>query len=140
MWKRHPKTSPDIEPVADNFLDWAASLPFVVERTHGLSKSVRMYEVDCEPLDQRRTWLILDFATPRSPRPTSITVVLPRKVATKAARAEWGAQLRLTTRDEAPASEFACLDRVVFQVNPLAGRRNVENVVLGAYRSIIDWT
>jgi hypothetical protein len=139
MWKRRTKTSQDLEPVAHDFCDWVASQPFVVERVHGLSRTVRMYDVDCEPLDQRRTWLVLDFATPDSPRPTSIAVLLPRKVAAKAARAEWGRSYG-PTQDNQSALEPTYGDRVVFRVDPLAGRQSVETVVLGAYRSIIDWT
>jgi hypothetical protein len=125
--------------MADDFCDWAASLPFVVERAHGLSHTVRMYDVDCEPLGQRGTWLVLDFATTCSPRPTSIVVLLPRKVAAKAALAGWGLNY-MPSHGDRPLDERDCADRVVFQVNLLAGRRSVEAVVLGAYRSIIDWS
>jgi hypothetical protein len=139
MWKRRTNTSLEVAPVADDFHDWAANQPFVVERAHGLSETVRVYDVDCEPLGQRRTWLILDFETADSMRPTSITVLLPRKVAAMAARAEWGRSYG-PTRDDQTVLECARADRVIFRVDPLAGRRSVEAVVLGAYRSIIDWS
>jgi hypothetical protein len=128
----------DVDPVADDFREWAAGLPYVVERDHGQSETARMYEVDCRPLGQRRTWLILDFETPDLPRPTSITVVLPKRVAEKAMRADWGCSDASTGDGPAFAPDDA--DRVIFRVNPLAGRRSVETLVLGAYRSIIDWT
>ena len=134
MWKRRSKRAADVAPIDDDFHEWVANLPFVVERAHGLSSSVRMYDVDCQPLAQRQTWLILDFSTPTSPRPTSVAVVLPRRVAEKAIRSGWG-------RNANPSEPFAHpRDRVVVRVDPLAGRRHVEAVVLGSYRSIIDWT
>jgi hypothetical protein len=134
MWKRRSKRAADVAPIDDDFREWVANLPFVVEREHGLSSSVRMYDVDCEPLAQRRTWLILDFATPTSPRPTSVAVVLPRRIAAKAIRSGWGS-------NAIPSEPLAqARDRVLVRVDPLAGRRHVETVVLGSYRSIIDWT
>jgi hypothetical protein len=139
MWRRRTKSALELEPIADDFRDWASSHPFVVERAHGLSETVRMYDVDCEPLGQRRTWLVLDFARLDSPRPTSVTVFLPRKVAAMASKAEWGYSFG-RMYDDRLTLESTCADRVVFRVDPLAGRRNVETVVLSAYRSIIDWT
>jgi hypothetical protein len=134
MWKRRRKHATDATPIDDDFRDWVANLPFVVERDHGLSSTVRMYDVDCEPLAQRGTWLVLDFSTPSSPRPTSIAVVLPRRIAEKAIRSGWGS-------NAIPSEPFAqARNRVVVRVDSLAGRRHVEAVVLGAYRSIIDWT
>jgi hypothetical protein len=134
MWKRRSKRAADVAPIDDDFREWVTNLPFVVERDHGLSSSVRMYDVDCQPLAQRQTWLILDFSTATSPRPTSVAVVLPRRVADKAIRSGWG-------RNAIPSEPFArARDRVVVRVDPLAGRQHVEAVVLGSYRSIIDWT
>src|SRR5262249_11236105 len=100
--------------------------------------TVKMYDVDCEPLGQRCTWLVLDTA-PESPRPTSIWVFLPRPLAERASRSGWGSSC-IPVAAERAAHGPVRPDRIVFRVDPIAGRNQVESVVLGAYRSIIDWT
>jgi hypothetical protein len=44
-----------------------------------------------------------------------------------------------TPRQEVPRPR-PCENRVMSQIDPLAGRGNVETIVLGAYHSISDWT
>jgi len=139
MWRRRTRPQPDVLPVADDFREWVASLPYVVERRHGRSETARAYDVDCPPLDQRATWLILDFTTPNSPRPSRIEVILPSRLARKALRAGWGFGDPPLSRDRT-GSELDLADRVPFRLDLLAGRGHIEMLVLAAYRSVIHWT
>jgi len=38
--------------------EWVLSLPWVVEQHSGVGGGVRLFGVDCEPLQRRRVWLI----------------------------------------------------------------------------------
>jgi len=125
--------------VADDFCDWVAGLPFVVERPHGLSATVRMFDVECEPLDQRATWLMVDCATSTSGRPpTSLTAILPRRAVRKVVRRGPG-RCSEPGRLDRIAFRLELADRVVYKLDPLAPRRHVEAVVLAAYASAIAW-
>jgi hypothetical protein len=122
MWKR--RSTPTAEPVriADGFSDWVASLPYVVQRPHGLSPTVAMFDVDCTPLERHVTWLVVDHGAPTSWTPTRIAVLLPRPIARAAERSRLG----VCTAPMLP-------DHVLFSVDPLAHRRDVESLVLAAY-------
>jgi hypothetical protein len=139
MWRRHSRNPAQPVPVADDFCDLVAGQPFVVERPHGLSATVRMFDVECEPLHQRATWLMVDCVRSTSGRPpTSLTAILPRRAARKVVRrgpgrcSEPGRLDRIVFRLE-------LADRVVYKLDPLAPRRHVEAVVLAAYASAISW-
>jgi hypothetical protein len=122
MRKRRATHLAEADRIADGFADWAESLPYVVRRLHGLSRSVSMFDVDCEPLDRRLTWLVLDDASPSSAAPSRIRIRLPRRIARAAERSRLG----VSTTPLLP-------DHVLFSVDPLAHRRDVESLVLAAY-------
>ncbi|HEY3673816.1 MAG TPA: hypothetical protein VGN51_22970 [Acidimicrobiia bacterium] len=136
MWKRQPKASVDRTLISDDFLEWVANMPYVVERTRSSSSTVRVYDIDCEPLGHRSPWVILE-CSPDSPLPTGISVLLPQSLAEKAATAGWGHSYthKVPKRDsvDRPA-------RVVFRIDALADRRYIETVVMGSYRALIAWT
>jgi len=138
MFRRRARDAAQPVPVADDFCDWVASLPFVVERPHGLSETVRMFDVACEPLDQRATWLMVDGAPSRSARPTSLTAILPRRVARQIVRSGLG-RCSVPMPSDRVAFRIELADRVVYKLDPLAPRGHVEIVVLAAYASAIAW-
>jgi hypothetical protein len=53
--------------------EWVLSLPWVVEKHGGLGGGVRLFGVDCEPLQRRRVWLITGFPETR-PGEANVTV------------------------------------------------------------------
>jgi hypothetical protein len=81
-----------------------------------------MFEVECAPLERHVTWLVVDHATPTSCTPTRIAALLPRPIARAAARSRLG----VCTAPMLP-------DHVMFSVDPLAQRRDLESLVLAAY-------
>jgi hypothetical protein len=122
MRKRRTTTHPsESGRVGERFSDWVESLPYVVRRSHGLSRTVSMFVVDCPPLGRRMTWLIVDQSR-SAPTPTRISALLPRPIA-KAAE-----KLRLGV-----CTAPALADHVLFSLDPLASRRDVESLVLAAY-------
>jgi len=135
MRRRRAKTSVARAPIADDFVEWVSNMPYVVERSEGVSSPVRIYDIDCEPLGQRSRWLILEYA-PDIPTPMGISVLLPPRLADKAARAGWGRSHSHNVR----GSDATDRDRpVVFRIDARAERRHIEDVVMGAYRVLVNW-
>jgi hypothetical protein len=126
MWRRHVKRATTTAPVADNFCDWVANLPYVIERSPGLSDSGHIYEVSCEPLAQRALWLMVDCETSKAPE--SIIVILPSSVAREALRAGWGT-----------CYTPMLADRYAFKLDRTMAREEVEAIVLSAYCSAVPW-
>ena len=122
MWKRRTTQTTEPETIADGFCEWIASLPYVAERPHGLSPTVSMFDVDCRPLERNRTWLVIDHATQTPCLPRRISVILPRRIARSAERRRLGV---------CAAPMFP--EHVVFSVDPLARREDVESIVLAGY-------
>jgi hypothetical protein len=136
MWRRRLRSSVDRAHISNDFLEWVSNMPYVVERSDGSSSPVRVFDIDCEPLGQRRRWLILDFA-PDSPTPSGISLLLPRSLAERAARAGWGHRYthKLLAGGVADRST-----RVVLRVDARAERRQIESVVMESYNALINWT
>ena len=122
MRKRRNSDTTESAHVDDRFCDWIESLPFVHRRPHGLSPTVTMFDVDCTLLERHVTWLVVDQQTELSTTPKSITALLPRRAARKAQRSRLGVRVAAVLPD-----------RVLFRVDPLARRREVEALVLAAY-------
>jgi hypothetical protein len=121
MRKRRAVQLAEADRVADDFCEWVSSLPYVRRRSHGLSQTVSMFDVDCEPLERRLTWLVVDHE-PTTAQPTRICARLPRAVAKAAEKARFGVH----TVPMLP-------NHVLFTIDPLAHRRDVESLVLAAY-------
>ena len=81
-----------------------------------------MFDVDCAPLELHVTWLVVDHASATSGRPPRISALLPRPIANAAERSGLG----LGSAPMLP-------DSVLFNVDPLACRRDIESLVLAAY-------
>jgi hypothetical protein len=122
MWKRRTIEVADSDRIAPGFCDWVASLPYVVQRAHGISPTVSMFDVDCEPLERHLTWLIVDHAHSNSCVPTRICARLPRAIAAAAEKSRLGVH----TAPMLP-------DHVLLSLDPLARRRDVASLVLAAY-------
>jgi hypothetical protein len=126
MRKRRAMPVVEPEPISDRFCEWAASLPYVVQRSHGLSRTVSMFEVDCAPLDRRLTWLVVDDG-PSTGASARISLRLPEAIARAAERSRLG----LATTRVLP-------EHVLFRVDPLAPLRDVASLVLAAYGSAMS--
>lgn len=70
----HVQRSP--QPLMEDIAQWIMGFPWVVERPCDLSRSVRMFAVDCEPLQRRRMWLVGGLRGG-----CGIAVILPAEVA-----------------------------------------------------------
>jgi hypothetical protein len=71
--------------------EWVRSLPWVVERSpfHALPGSqVRVFAVDCEPLDRRQVWLLTGHVPTLFDQP-DVAVVMPRSMALAATERGW---------------------------------------------------
>ena len=122
MRKRRISETTESAHVDEGFCDWIESLPFVRRRAHGLSPSVTMFDVDCTLLERHVTWLVVDCAAESTTTPSRITALLPQRAARKAQRSRLGVRVAAVVPDQ-----------VLFRVDPLARRREVEALVLAAY-------
>jgi len=138
MFRHRSRRATRPDPVGEDFCDWVAGLPFVVERSHGLSDTVRMFEVVCEPLHQRATWLMVDCARSGSSRPMTMTAILPRREARKVLRSGPG-RCSAPMPEDRIAFRLDLADRMIYKLDPLSPRRHAEAVVLAAYQSAIAW-
>jgi hypothetical protein len=120
--RKHKATKADEAFNRDGLCDWVESLPYVVRRAHGLSRTASVFDVSCRPLERRLTWLVVERAPRQRVAPTRIAALLPRSIAEAAERSELG----VCTVPMHP-------DRVLFRVDPLADRADVESLVLAAY-------
>jgi hypothetical protein len=71
--------------------EWARSLPWVVERSpfHTLPDSqVRVFAVDCEPLERRQVWLLTGLVPSSFDQP-DVAVVMPRTMALEGSERGW---------------------------------------------------
>jgi hypothetical protein len=104
----------------DSFHDWVLSLPWVVERSSWLATpGIRSFGIDCEPLAQRRLWIVTGLW--KSIDCSEISVFLPIGVA----------------RDMEDAGQGRCLvpmpdQHVLMSVN-YARPRDIEACALLAY-------
>jgi hypothetical protein len=97
---------------------WVNSLPWVVERPH-FDPGVRMFAVDCEPLDIRRVWLVTGLGGAGN---GGLAVVLPTEVAQIVEDAGWAWRV-------APVPA----DHVLVRASAGADRRELDALVLTAY-------
>jgi len=121
MWK-HRATKIRKPRNRDGLCEWIESLPYVVRRAHGLSRTASIFDVRCRPLERRLTWLVVEHGSRGSRAPSRVDAWLPRSIAEAAERSELG----VCTAPMHP-------DRVLFRVDPLADRSDVESLVLAAY-------
>jgi hypothetical protein len=106
----------------DGLCEWIESLPYVVRRAHGLSRTASIFDVRCRPLSGRLTWLVVEHGARGGRSPSRVDALLPRWIAEAAERSELGVCA-------APMGAA----RVLFRVDPLADRNDVESLVLAAY-------
>src|SRR6185436_12857446 len=59
MWK-HKATKLRKTRNRDGLCEWIESLPYVVRRAHGLSRTASIFDVRCRPLERRLTWLVVE--------------------------------------------------------------------------------
>jgi hypothetical protein len=137
MWKRRTRESFERSSLDVGFCEWAASLPFVVERPHGLSDSVRMFEIDCQPLGVRASWLMIDYSDAAGGHPTSITMIVPRADVRGARRAGRRRPPRRALGDPITL-ELDMVDRAILKVDPSASREGIETVVLAGYSAVLS--
>jgi hypothetical protein len=103
----------------DQLHDWVLSLPWVVERPYSLGwGGVRIFAIDCPPIDVRKVWLVTGLVTA-----SGIAVVVPDEVADEFEVLDLARSLSPMPAGHVLASvcEIAC--------------RDVERVVLEAYAS-----
>jgi hypothetical protein len=82
--------------------EWVRSLPWVVERSpfHTLPDSqVRIFAVDCEPLERRQVWLLSGLMPSRFDEP-DVAVVMPRAMALEASERGWVIRLDAPLPDD----------------------------------------
>jgi hypothetical protein len=127
MWKRRSVRTVDPGRAAVGFCDWVASLPYVTQREHGFSPTVSVFDIDCDPLERRIAWLMVDHIGERACTPTRISALLPRRIA----RAAEQSGLGVCTAPRLP-------DHVLFNIDPLAQQRDVESLVLAAYSAAMS--
>ncbi len=86
---RRPVVTEAPRPMMDGLLEWALSLPWVVERETQISSGLRTFAVDCEPLRQRRLWLVAGVDE-RAGGGGAVSVVVPVEVADVIEHVGWG--------------------------------------------------
>src|SRR3954452_7303596 len=108
-------------------LDWALSLPWVVERSHALGRrGARAFAVDCPPLDRRRMWLASGLAQAADDGPHELAVFLTTELASIVEELDWGSAV-------APMP----MDRVLVSISDevIARPQDLEALLLTAYES-----
>jgi hypothetical protein len=60
--------------------EWVLRMPWVVERPDGFAPGVRVFGVDCEPINVRRVWLVTGMGD-AGPDGDGVAVILPNYVA-----------------------------------------------------------
>jgi hypothetical protein len=110
----------------DQLHTFVLSLPWVVERPDAFARSVRMFAVDCEPLDLQRLWLVTDRSKGVSTG-TRVEVMLPSAVAERAEDAGLGARAMTMPADRVLVRAHADNDVV-----------QTEALVLAAYECALS--
>jgi hypothetical protein len=114
----HPSV---LDPIR-SLLEWALSLPWVVERPYSLmTPSVRSFAVDCEPLDRRQLWLVSGLS-----HTNSLAVFLPTETAREFEAAGLAQEISLMPRGHL-LTALTC--------DPRTEPRRVEQLLLTAYSS-----
>jgi hypothetical protein len=72
-----------------NVHDWVLSLPWVIERPRQLGASVRLFAVDCEPLQRRQVWLMTGFGGYPPIAGTDLAAIFPADAGDAALDAGW---------------------------------------------------
>ena len=128
--RTRPKSSPGkVIPEFGQVVEWVLSLPWVVERPADARwPSVRLFAIECPPLERRRMWLMTGVAKPAPDGHTygtDLAVVMPVEAGLDADAAGW--EVHWAT--PLPA------DHVLVTLAPDAvhDRDDVEALVLAAY-------
>jgi hypothetical protein len=104
----------------DALHEWVLSLPWVVERHYSFGvRGVRIFAVDCPPLDVREVWLVTGM-----PMSSGVAVVVPLALAADFEILNLAVPIAPMPAEHVLAS--MCSD---------ADERDVERVVLSAYTS-----
>src|SRR5689334_20583651 len=102
--------------------EWVLSLPWVIERPYALgAPGVRIFAVDCAPVDVRRIWLVTGL-----PNSSGIAVIVSKEFASD-----------LDTINLAQSLAPMPPDYVLISLCPDADDRDVERVLLEAYSSAL---
>jgi hypothetical protein len=118
-----------VKPAFGEVVEWVLSLPWVVERPVDVRwPSVRVFAIDCPPLDRRRMWLMTGFAKPTPDGKTygsDLAAVMPVEAGGDADAAGW------EVHETAPLPA----DHVLMTLAPDAvhDRADIEAFVLAAY-------
>ena len=107
-------------------LDWAMSLPWVVERSHTLGRrGARALAIDCPPLERRRMWLASGLGPAAADDgPVELAVFLTTELAKVVEEVGWG-------RAVAPMP----MERVLVSISDevMARPQDLEALLLTAY-------
>ena len=125
MRRRPPRVITASSP--PGILDWALSLPWVVERSHALGRrGARALAVDCPPLDRRRMWLASGLAGAPGECPLELAVFLTSELATVVEEVGLGSAV-------APMP----MDRVLVSISDevIARPQDLEALLLTAYET-----
>jgi hypothetical protein len=105
--------------------EWVLGLPWVVERpTDGTRPDVRLFAVDCEPLQRRQLWLVTGLTLAHDGR-VGIAVVMPAAAVRSSNARGW------VTHPATPLPNGHVL--VTLQHEFTAAPAEIEALVLGAY-------
>jgi hypothetical protein len=129
--RRTPRktASAEVIPAFAEVVEWVLSLPWVVERPADARwPSVRLFAIECPPLERRRMWLMTGFAKPTPDGKTygsDLAAVMPVEASGDADAAGW--EVHWAT--PLPA------DHVLMTLAPDAEheRDDIEGLVLAAY-------
>jgi hypothetical protein len=129
--RREPRHSAAVEgtPQFNDLYRWVLSLPWVVERPRDAAwPDVRLFAIECEPLQRRRIWLITGLAEQSPLGETDgadVAAVMPDHPSRAQVSAEPGAQGAIPL----PAGQ------VLVTLTGAAARQrsSVEAFILGAY-------
>ena len=85
--------------------DWVLGLPWVVERpTDGTRPDVRLFAVDCEPLQRRQLWLVTGLELAHDGR-VGIAVVMPGAAVPSSNTARMGSASRNAAAERSRARD-----------------------------------
>jgi hypothetical protein len=115
MFRRHvrkPTATPialiDDQQALNRIHTFVISLPWVVERPHAFAQHLRMFAVDCEPLELQRLWLVTSLGGEAAAGESRVQVILPKAEARRAEKAGWGVRGMSMPPDHILMRTYAC--------------------------------
>ncbi len=124
------KSSPaEVTPAFGEVVEWVLSLPWVVERPADARwPSLRIFAIDCPPLERRRMWLLTGVAKPAPDGHTygtDLAAVMPVEASSEAEAAGW----------EVHRAAPSPADHVLMTLarDAVHEREDIEALVLAAY-------